>query len=49
MAKTVRVLALHTARNVDILTVYVVVTLVGWGLTVVLVFVKLVKKINIQN
>ena len=42
MGKTVLVLAPQTARIVNLLTVHVAVLLVGWDLTAVLVFVKLV-------
>ena len=43
MAKTVLVFVPQTASHVHPLTELVVVTLVGWGKTVLLVFVKLVK------
>ena len=45
MGKTVLVLVPQTAGNVTILTEHVAVMLVGWDLTVVLVFVKLFKYI----
>ena len=46
MGKTVLVFAPQTARIVNTLMAHVVVLLVGWALTVVLVFVKLVNIIQ---
>ena len=46
MGKTVLVFAPRTARHVKLLTEDVAVMLVGWDLTVVLVFSKLTFKMN---
>ena len=49
MDKTALVFAPQTARFVNLLTAHVAVTLVGWDLTVVLVFPKLFYCLNEHN